>query len=203
MTGRRQVAKDERRAQLIVAAERVFGEKGYHAATLDDITRAAGVAKGTFYLYFQEKREIFYEIIRGFLQLIKDIGSSVTAAAPGDSSGFIAQAERAANELMRVFLANRELARLAYRESMGLDPDLETLLRGFYRDIAEVEAGNVRLGIDLGLFRPVDPLLVAYTHIGMVERVLLQLLDDPGSLPPPDRIVKEMVSVAFSGLLAR
>jgi AcrR family transcriptional regulator len=45
--------RDERRAQLVHAAREVFGAKGYHDATVDDITRAAGVAKGTFYLYFE------------------------------------------------------------------------------------------------------------------------------------------------------
>src|SRR6266542_4440633 len=77
-SGKRSAAlRDERRAQLVTAARDVFGQKGYHAATVDDITRAAGVAKGTFYLYFDEKREIYYEVIRGFLALIKDIGASV------------------------------------------------------------------------------------------------------------------------------
>jgi len=52
--------RDERRAKLVTAARDVFGQKGYHAATVDDITRAAGVAKGTFYLYFDEKREVYY-----------------------------------------------------------------------------------------------------------------------------------------------
>src|SRR5690349_24964181 len=69
--------RDERRAQLVRAAREVFGAKGYHDATVDDITRAAGVAKGTFYLYFDEKREIYYELVRTFLQHVKDIGASV------------------------------------------------------------------------------------------------------------------------------
>src|SRR6185369_9943588 len=69
--------RDERRAQLVTAARDVFGQKGYHAATVDDITRAAGVAKGTFYLYFDEKREVYYELVRSFLQHVKDIGVSV------------------------------------------------------------------------------------------------------------------------------
>ena len=51
MAGKRNPgARDERRAQLIAAAGTVFGQKGYHAATVDDVTRAANVAKGTFYL---------------------------------------------------------------------------------------------------------------------------------------------------------
>jgi AcrR family transcriptional regulator len=192
------LGRDERRATLIAAGRDVFAQKGYHAATVDDITRAAGVAKGTFYLYFEEKREIYYEVIRGFLQLIKDIGGSVgESRAPGD---FLSRVERAARELMKVFVEHQDLARLAYRESMGLDPELEKLIRGFYREIAEVEARNIRVGIELGLFRPVDPMLVAYAHIGMVERVLLALLDDDSGLPGPENVLQELIAIAFEGL---
>jgi AcrR family transcriptional regulator len=199
---RNPAGRDERRASLIAAAQHVFAAKGYHAATVDDITRAARVAKGTFYLYFEEKRGIFYEVVRGFFQLIKDILQSIAEDARA-GGGFVAPAERAAGELVHVFLDNRELARLAYRESMGLDPALEGLVRGFYREIAEIEAQTIRLGIDLGLFRDVDPLLVAYAHIGMVERVLLQLLDEDNELPPPETVVKQVVKLAVEGLLKR
>ncbi len=194
---RQSPGRDERRADLLRAAQAVFAQKGYHAATVDDITRAAGVAKGTFYLYFREKREVFYEIVAGFLSLIKEIGSEVSQSSELD---FFSRAEKGAHELMRIFLENRDLARLAYRESMGLDPKLEEMVRAFYRDIAEVEARNIRRGIELGLFRDVHPLLVAYAHIGMVERVLLALLDEAEDLPDPDRVVREMMQIAFDGL---
>jgi len=198
-TADRTALRDERRATLLTAARDVFAQKGYHAATVDDITRAAGVAKGTFYLYFQEKREIYYEVVRSFLQLIKDIGRSVGESATGGTD-FLSRAEHAAHELMRVFIANSEMARLAYRESMGLDPELEAMIKAFYREIAEVEAKNIQLGIDLGLFRPVNPLLVAYAHIGIIERVLLAMLDEGSGLPPPERVVKELMDIAFDGL---
>lgn len=192
------MGRDERRQTLLLAARDVFARKGYHAATVDDITRAAGVAKGTFYLYFQEKRQIFYEVVRGFFDLVKAIGSEVTGSTnPFD---FMATAERAAHELMRVFLDNRELARLVYRESMGLDPELERMAGGFYREIANVQAANVRAGIDLGLLRNVDPMVVAWAHIGIVERVLLALLEQDSGLPTPETIVREMIALAFEGL---
>ena len=146
------VLRDERRAQLVTAARDVFGQKGYHAATVDDITRAAGVAKGTFYLYFDEKREVYYELVRSFLQHVKDIGASV-AREVHTPAEFFARCEQAARELMRVFLEHHKLARLTYRESMSLDPELERLLRDFYRDLARVEADNIRVGIELGIFR--------------------------------------------------
>jgi AcrR family transcriptional regulator len=47
------------RRRLLDAAERVFAELGYHDASIVKITEAAGVAQGTFYLYFTGKQEIF------------------------------------------------------------------------------------------------------------------------------------------------
>src|SRR5687768_15721238 len=94
-------SRDQRHAELVAAAKRCFSSKGYHATTVDDITRAAGVAKGTFYLYFDEKREIYYEVIRSFMQLIKDIGASITATS-ADPRDLFARAEQAARELIAV-----------------------------------------------------------------------------------------------------
>ncbi len=193
--------RDERRAQLVHAAREVFGKKGYHDATVDDITRAAGVAKGTFYLYCVEKREIYYELVRTFLQHVKDIGASV-AREVRTGQEFFARCEQAASELMRVFIEHFALARLAYRESMSLDAQLEKMLREFYRDIARVEADNIRLGIELGLFRQVDPLVCAYAHIGMVERVAFGLMNEEHP-PRPEHVVRELLSIAFEGLRKR
>jgi AcrR family transcriptional regulator len=50
-----------------VAATRVFRDKGYHAASVNDIIDAAQIARGTFYLYFTSKREIFAELTATFL----------------------------------------------------------------------------------------------------------------------------------------
>lgn len=183
------------------AARQVFGEKGYHAARVDDITQKAGVAKGTFYLYFDEKREVYYELVRTFLKHVKDIGASV-AREVHTPQEFYARCERAAHELLRVFIEHFALARLAYRESMSLDAELERMLRDFYRDLARVGAENVRLGIDLGLFRAVDPLVCGYAHIGMVERVALGLLSERNP-PAPEDVVRELLSIAFEGLRKR
>ncbi|MED5603536.1 MAG: TetR/AcrR family transcriptional regulator, partial [Pseudomonadota bacterium] len=46
------------RARILKAAEHTFGTLGYHRAGISDITRAAGVAQGTFYTYFAGKEEI-------------------------------------------------------------------------------------------------------------------------------------------------
>ncbi len=192
------VSASKRRQNLLDAARELFSAKGYHATTVDDITRGAGVAKGTFYLYFSEKREIYHEVIRGFLQLIQKVGGSVAEGAQSHVE-FFRRAETAAFELMEVVVANRELARLAYRESMGPDPQLSALMRGFYRDLAAVEARNIEVAIELGIVREVDPMLTAYAHIGMVERVLLAVADDPSQFPSPAELVQQLIRLGFEG----
>lgn len=199
---RRAVARDERRSQLLTAAREVFSKKGYHAATVDDITKAAGVAKGTFYLYFQEKREVYYEVVRTFLDLVKEAGRSVATEHSGGPDEYAKRSAAAAQKILELFRDNQEVAKLAYRESMGLDAELEKMIRDFYREIAQVEAANIKRGIELGMMRPdLDPMLAAYAHIGMVERLMLASLDENSGLPlEPGHVALKVLELAWQGM---
>ncbi|GEM_PF-973792 len=55
--------KEQRNVQILQAAKRVFGEKGYGAATLKDIVEEAGMSRGWIYLYYQTKEEIFEALL--------------------------------------------------------------------------------------------------------------------------------------------
>ncbi|MDX9974761.1 MAG: helix-turn-helix domain-containing protein, partial [FCB group bacterium] len=55
---------DERPNQILSAAVEVFAEKGFRAATMDEIAAAAGITKGTIYLYFASKEELFLAMTR-------------------------------------------------------------------------------------------------------------------------------------------
>src|SRR2546423_3019466 len=54
----------ERPAQIIAAALEIFAERGLGSARLDDIAKRAGLSKGTIYLYFPNKEELFREVVR-------------------------------------------------------------------------------------------------------------------------------------------
>jgi len=55
---------DTTKMKLLIAAEELFGKKGYSKTKISDITNSVNVAQGTFYLYFQSKKEILYELVR-------------------------------------------------------------------------------------------------------------------------------------------
>src|ERR1700693_4064182 len=85
------MGKLERRQKILGHARDVFARRGYHDATIDDIVAAAGIARGTFYLYFKDKRAVFEEIVdRAFAQIAmaivrvdpKDTGRTVADQVP-------------------------------------------------------------------------------------------------------------------------
>jgi AcrR family transcriptional regulator len=61
----RKLKPAERRQVILDAALSVFAERGFEAARLDDVAAKAGVAKGTLYLYFDDKEKLFEEVVRG------------------------------------------------------------------------------------------------------------------------------------------
>lgn len=62
MSARTVKEPEERRAEILEAARRMFGEKGYDATSVSDIVKSLGVSQGTFYWYFKSKEEAFHEI---------------------------------------------------------------------------------------------------------------------------------------------
>jgi hypothetical protein len=76
------------------------------------------------------------------------------------------------------------------------------MLRDFYRETAAIEAHNIEVAQRIGLLRPCDPMLTAFAHIGMVERVLLTMLESPELFPEPPVVIREMMRLAYEGLRA-
>ena len=80
------------RRRLLDAAERVFGELGYHEASIVKVADAAGVAAGTFYLYFDSKKSIFDELVRDLNRRVrhamKEGSSKGTTRLQAELGGF-------------------------------------------------------------------------------------------------------------------
>lgn len=124
--GANKVPKTERgrrtlRALLNAAAEE-FGEKGFHDAAISQITARAGVATGSFYVYFDSKEAIFQALVRDLSGQVKDFVAPRIAAAPdqiaAEQAGQLAYLEfvRQHKEIYRIIDESEFVDPAAYRE---------------------------------------------------------------------------------------
>ena len=74
----RSVKMEDKRKLILKVAEKLISKKGYSKTTIDEITKKAGIGKGTFYLYFKNKNDLFFSIIKEELEnLITNIKKEV------------------------------------------------------------------------------------------------------------------------------
>src|SRR5579871_1720611 len=103
------MGKPERRQQILAVAKDVFAKRGYHAAKIEDIVGAAGVARGTFYLYFEDKRTIFEEIVD---RTIARLGMAIVRVDPHDEARSVAdQVRENIRRIVRILLEDRATTR--------------------------------------------------------------------------------------------
>ncbi len=81
---RKERERERRKQQIIVAAKRVFSEKGFNRATMEDIAREAELSPGTLYLYFKNKEELYASLSVRILQYINIRMEHVVTAADTD-----------------------------------------------------------------------------------------------------------------------
>jgi AcrR family transcriptional regulator len=182
-TARWRRRKESRPGEILEAALDCFAERGYAATRLEDVAARAGVTKGTAYLYFKSKEELFKAVVRGFVvPTIEHIEAA--AEGPGAVSGLI---ERVVSAWVEKVYGTRvgALPKLIFAEA-GNFPDLAR----FYLDevvhrVLRLVVGLLRRGIESGEFREVDVEPAAFCVIAplVVSTLLKHSLGRSGPLP--------------------
>jgi AcrR family transcriptional regulator len=203
-TPRWQRLPEVRPHQILEAAFRVFGTRGLHQATLDDVARAAGITKGTIYLYFPSKAALFSAMLRA---RVNDLLPPMEAPDGRSTPSVHRQLVMLAQRLYQFFKSPAFLA--MYRTMVGEAPQLPEAAALLYREgilpanrrLAEV----IRRGIASGEFRTVDPLIAARALVGMLQVFVVSqgLLGGQRIFPMADtKIVRTITDIFFRGLLA-
>lgn len=162
------MSDEERRTQEILeAAFRIFSIKGYHNTTMDDIAQEAGISKGTCYQYFTGKEDIFIATMEKTLGILL----AEAEAAAGDSSDALA---RMGIEGLTFISKYRDLQFMfmgVVSEALGGNERLKRKAAEVFAQVAEFLAKDIEKGIAEGVFRPIDPMTVAYALMGIAEVV--------------------------------
>ena len=192
-------SKEERRRELLDAARDVFVQKGFQAATIDDIALEASVARGTFYLYFDDKRAVFEALVDRFLvaigQCVKSIELGPDAPPPVD------QLRANIRRVVGQCLAEPTIVKLALFDATGLDPDLDEKLHGFYEGLRTLIDESLQQGQELGMVRPGDRRVMVAVGLGGLKEVLVDAVEGRIAADA-DALTEEIMRFLAGGLLA-
>ncbi len=179
------------RRALLAAAEKVIGRQGFNEASIGAITREAGVAQGTFYIYFSSKDEVFSELVGEMGRMLRH---AIAEATNGISDRLAAEREG-----LRAFLtfvaAHPELYRVV-QEAQFVDPKA---YRAYFQTFAEGYRKGLAAAAESGAITPGDADIRAWALMG-IARSLGERAVVWGDTTPIDRVVDEVHRLLVEGL---
>jgi len=164
--------KEERPAEIIAAALETFAERGFAATRLDDIAERAGVTRGTLYLYFPSKEELFKAVVRQAIVPVIARGEAMLEHSQESSAVLLTKI------LMMIPTAVAgspvsAIPKLMISEARNF-PDLaQFYLKEVIRRGRRLLTAIVARGVERGEFRPVDMDHVFYCVVGPVLLTML------------------------------
>lgn len=195
---RAEAARSARRAEIVAAASRVFSEHGYHATTVSRVIEAAGISRGTFYLYFDSKESLFLELLERFVLRIVEVVTIVDPGCEDPTAEILANVRR----VVDVVFENRDLTVLVFRQNMGVNPEVDAKLLRLYGFLHEMVEGALVNGARSGLTREVDAPIVATALIGAMKELFYRyLVVEPVSEPDRQGMAHALLDFGLRGLL--
>ncbi|WP_182377177.1 TetR/AcrR family transcriptional regulator [Nocardioides sp. WS12] len=200
---RLELRKAQTRREIIDAAFTCFAEQGYHPTGIADIAARIGIGHGTFYRYFENKRDIVEHVINDLIErIVETLGAENAPDAVDTLEDYRAQSARIGEGLARIFSQDPRVPQLllsaagiddAMREKMLDLFDLTTPLTAAYL-VHGVEGGYLRSDLD------VEPTAQAIN--GMILGSVLAALRDP-TPERQARLSAAIRAVMYDGISAR
>ena len=185
------------RERILAAAEDVFGELGYEPASIAAITQTAGVAQGTFYVYFPSKHAIFVELIKDFGVRVRAAIAQATVVASAKPAPR-AEVERAGLEAWLGFCFDHPGLYRVMREAAIVAPETH---RGYYESFVGAYVDHFKQW-STGSSAVRDAETLAYVMVGIGDWIGLRWTIWEGKRPPK-RVLDQITALldgGFAGL---
>ncbi|OBG26924.1 TetR/AcrR family transcriptional regulator [Mycobacterium sp. E3198] len=193
--------KSQRRDQIMAAAKEVFARKGFHATTIADIAKRAGLAYGSVYWYFDSKDELFHALMAAEEGALR---GHIAAAlgVPADGHGREESLRVAVRATLEFFEADKATVKLLLRDPYAMGERFEKHLGGIYeRFIDDIEAFIVAAQ-ERGEVVAAPPRMVAYTLAALVGQLAHRRLSTDDEVTAAE-VADFVVALALDGLRPR
>jgi AcrR family transcriptional regulator len=199
--GKRDQNRKARSATLLAAAEQLFLARGIEDVSIDDITREAGVAKGSFYRYFPSKDAL----VRALLADARERVVSAFERAEEQLLKATSTSEmnkvylRLGRELLVVLLGAPNVTRLYLQESRAPGVNARAAVRELEREVATLSLRVTEAAFAHGLIRETPPQISTLAVIGAAEKLLTAYFE--GNLRiEPSQAVQGLVDIVLHGM---
>lgn len=182
------------RADILQAAAQIFGKKGYHAASMQDIAAAVHLQKASLYHHVDSKQEILLAILDKTLDLlIEDLEAVVRRPLPPQE-----KLRLAIQTYVGRLTEDAELAAVLLLEYRSVEPDLRARQIERRDKFESLWRRILREGIQKKVFRPVDESIATFALLG-IQNWMITWYREAGRFSPTD-LADQFFDLFFNGL---
>ena len=188
------------------AAKSLFALKGFHQTTMEDISKACGIAQRTLYLHFTSKQEIFHTLMLEVLDRIQDLMEPIKpddlripASGRDEFFNFIKEKN------LRIFEAvneDRDLFRIILREAPGLGSEIDAILARINNIMLRQIETELIIGQRLGVLGQPHLKLAAHMVLGTMLVVIVTHFME-ASPPDLESLAERVTQVQHYGIYGR
>ncbi|OWZ83000.1 TetR/AcrR family transcriptional regulator [Natranaerobius trueperi] len=183
-----------KKQQIIEAATKVFGIKGYQDTKIEEVAKEAEVAKGSVYLYFKSKEDLFVEMIKDGVTKYKDLKVSVL----DKDLPLIDKLRLLLKEETKFLWANQEIARFLVSSDVVTQKTLFDWLLQVREIFVDKFKAEFQKGIERGEVEPGDPTLYTRIFRGVEHQVICYYILIDGK-KPDDELIENSLYVLTKG----
>jgi len=191
---------EERKDQIMNAAEEVFTRKGFSNARMDDIAEETGLSKGTLYLYYKSKDDLIIAILDRIFQREFRTFENLDLASMSATDAIWTFTETTSKDvkmMMRLLPITYEFMGLAFRNKF-----VQKTFKIYLNRYLDILVPIIQHGIDTGEFRPADPKEIAIAMGAVMEGTLLLWVYD-NSLVDPEKHIRSGMKLLLEGVRAK
>lgn len=188
--------REQKRQEIIIQAIQIFSQKGYHQTKIVDITSSLKISTGTFYLYFNNKRDLFMDVID---DVFRNIVGEAAIAIKGEKD-FLERLKIRGRVFYEKYTKYNEILNQLRAELASEEQWPAEKINKIYHGLTRPVIREIEDAIKKGIIPQIDPDLLAYALTGLIEIMSLRVsLDKKYDL---EKIIEFIVDLAIKPLLS-
>ena len=190
----------ERKQQIFDAAVEAFSSYGYEKTSIAIVCETAGIARGTLYQYFKNKRSLFRELIEAYANRIQSYMQPIRFDQPDNPlpEDLLNKRHRL---IFKEIIDNKPIYKILLREAQTKNAEVEDIVFQVFSSFVRLIKEEIDIGVQLGLFKSTDSQFSAVWILGGIRGIIENYIIDSDSPPSPKLLAEKATALALPTLM--